>query len=29
MQFFVLILDCPSTWDVMVVYWCLMAERDA
>lgn len=24
--FFVLIVDCPSTWDVKVVYWCLMAE---
>lgn len=25
-SFFVLIIDGPQTWDVAVVYWCLMAE---
>ena len=24
--FFVIILDGPATWDVTVVFWCLMAE---
>lgn len=25
-SFFVLILDCPKTWDVTVAYWWLMSE---